>query len=207
MGLVATPEMLEPHSLRLVKPGPPGRSLLPHPAQREEEGARGAPLRLWAYKNRERARGAPQRPSLKVRQTTNEVVRSQLLLYFCMQISFTVKLNPCIDLVHLVFPPSSPGVSWFISADELKSEARKENRPEEEESTWRPSTAWFEPYSRIKPWREPLRQRQVPEDGNKQPSLTHHVEPDVEPRTKTMASGLARMSLQVGLYLSLQNIT
>ncbi|XP_029315845.1 uncharacterized protein alms1 isoform X2 [Cottoperca gobio] len=92
-------------------------------------------------------------------------------------------------------PKSHPeGVSWFISADDLRSEARKENRPEEEESTWRPSAAWFEPYSKTHPWREPLRQRQIHEDGNK-----HQAEPDLDPRTKTMSSGLARISLQEAL--------
>ncbi|KAM9341573.1 uncharacterized protein ABDE67_015233 [Symphorus nematophorus] len=95
------------------------------------------------------------------------------------------------------------GVSWFISADELRSEARKENLPEEEEeeATWRPSTAWFEPYSRVKPWREPLRQRQIHEDRNTQPSVLHHAEPDLDTRTKMMLSGLARISLQEALKL------
>ncbi|XP_078133733.1 ALMS1 centrosome and basal body associated protein isoform X2 [Sander vitreus] len=86
-------------------------------------------------------------------------------------------------------------VSWFISADNLRSEGRKENQPEEEELLWRQSTAWFEPYSRIDPWREPLRQRQVHEDRNK------HDEPDLDPRTKTMSSGLARISLQEALEM------
>ncbi|XP_034381173.1 uncharacterized protein alms1 isoform X2 [Cyclopterus lumpus] len=92
-------------------------------------------------------------------------------------------------------PPKTfpEGVSWFISADHLRSEARKENRPEEEESPWRPSTAWFEPYSRIQPWREPL--RQVHEDGNEP------AEPDLGPRTKRMSSGLARISLQEALEM------
>ncbi|XP_033499268.2 ALMS1 centrosome and basal body associated protein isoform X1 [Epinephelus lanceolatus] len=95
-------------------------------------------------------------------------------------------------------PPKTypEGVSWFIAADELRSEARKENRPEEEESTWKPSTAWFEPYSRIHPWREPLRQRQVHQDRN-QPQ----PEPDVDPRTKTPSSGLTQISLQDALLM------
>ncbi|XP_041809058.1 uncharacterized protein alms1 isoform X2 [Chelmon rostratus] len=93
------------------------------------------------------------------------------------------------------------GVSWFISADDLRSEARKENRPEEEESTWRPSTSWFEPYSRINPWREPLRQKQVHEGGNKRPSFTHRAEPDLDPRTKVMPAGLERISLQEALEM------
>lgn len=90
-------------------------------------------------------------------------------------------------------------VSWFISADGLLSEARKENQPEEE----RPNIAWFEPYSRINPWRQPLRQRQVHEDTNK-----HHSEPELEPEPDPkhmMSSGPAYMSLQVSLYSSLEN--
>lgn len=102
----------------------------------------------------------------------------------------------CCNTAKLV---SSPGVSWFISADELRSEARKENRPDKDEPTRRPSTSWFEPCSRIKPWREPLRQRQVPEDGNRQASFTHHNHPGVERRTKPGSSGLMRLSLQVSL--------
>ncbi|XP_060938167.1 mucin-2 [Limanda limanda] len=84
------------------------------------------------------------------------------------------------------------GVSWFISADELRSEARKENQQQQEESARRPSTAWFQPHSRTQPWREPLRQRQVHEDRT-----IHHTEPD--PRTKTTSSGLKRVSLQEAL--------
>ncbi|XP_056250114.1 platelet binding protein GspB isoform X2 [Seriola aureovittata] len=92
--------------------------------------------------------------------------------------------------------PSKPypeGVSWFISADDVRSEARKENQQEEEESTWRPSTAWFEPYSRTHPWREPLRQRQS--------NFIHRAEPDPDLRTKTMSSGLSRVSLQEALEM------
>ncbi|XP_040917064.1 platelet binding protein GspB [Toxotes jaculatrix] len=94
------------------------------------------------------------------------------------------------------------GVAWFISADDLRAEARKENQQQEEEETpWRPSTAWFEPYSRTHPWREPLRQRQVHEDRNKQPSLKHHTVPDLDPRTKAVSSGLTRVSLQEALEM------
>uniref|UniRef100_UPI0037E702C8 serine-rich adhesin for platelets n=1 Tax=Semicossyphus pulcher TaxID=241346 RepID=UPI0037E702C8 len=91
------------------------------------------------------------------------------------------------------------GVSWFISAESPRSEARKENQPEEEEL--RPSTAWFEPYSRMYPWREPLRQRQVHEDRHQQPSFIHHADQDSDPRTKTMSSGLARITLQEALEM------
>ncbi|XP_026165117.1 mucin-4 [Mastacembelus armatus] len=100
--------------------------------------------------------------------------------------------------------PSKPypeGVSWFISADDLRSEGRKENQPDDSAATWRPSTAWFEPYSRRHPWREPLRQRQFHEDRNQQPSFRHHTEPDPDPRTKMLSSGLARISLQEALEM------
>lgn len=97
---------------------------------------------------------------------------------------------------------SLSGVSWFIPAENLRSEARKENQPEES-STWRPSTAWFEPYSGRHPWREPLRQRQVHEDRNQQPGFIHDAEIDEEPRTKTVSSGLAHVSLQVSIWVFL----
>ncbi|XP_034015763.1 Alstrom syndrome protein 1-like [Thalassophryne amazonica] len=75
-------------------------------------------------------------------------------------------------------------VSWFIPADDLRVEERKENHPEEE-SSWRPYT-WFEPYSRTDPWREPLRQRQA-----------HNL----DPRRKPAASGLTCISLQEALEM------
>ncbi|KAM6968668.1 uncharacterized protein alms1 [Tautogolabrus adspersus] len=93
------------------------------------------------------------------------------------------------------------GVSWFISADELKSEARKENYPEEEEAAWRQSTAWFEPYSKTKPWREPLRQRQVHEDRKEQQSFIHQADLDLDPRAKMMSPSLVRVSLQEALEM------
>ncbi|XP_038135395.1 mucin-17 isoform X2 [Cyprinodon tularosa] len=88
--------------------------------------------------------------------------------------------------------PSKPypkGVSWFISVDNLRSETRKENRPEE------PSTAWFEPYSQVRPWREPLRQRQVYEDSS------NHPEQDPHPESKTFHFGLLRVTLQEALEM------
>lgn len=130
--------------------------------------------------------GAHQRLTLKVRRHLVSVLSPILYLSLSFSYSRTTKSFP-----RYVRP--SPGVSWFISADDLRSEARKENRPEVEEWTGRPSTAWFEAYSRIDPWREPLRQRQVHEDRN------HHAQTEVDPRTKPMSSGLTRLSLQVGL--------
>ncbi|XP_041827703.1 platelet binding protein GspB isoform X2 [Melanotaenia boesemani] len=99
--------------------------------------------------------------------------------------------------------PSKPypeGVSWFISADDLRSEARKENQPEDSYA-WRPSTVWFEQYSRVSPWREPLRLRQVHEDKSKESSFKHQAEPDPDPRVKTLSSGMALVSLQEALQM------
>ncbi|KAM7376329.1 hypothetical protein PAMP_006070 [Pampus punctatissimus] len=93
------------------------------------------------------------------------------------------------------------GVSWFISANDMRAEARKENRPDEQESSWRPSTAWFEPHSRISPWREPLRQRHVHEDTNKPPAFTHHAESSLHPASKITSSGLTRITLQEALEM------
>ncbi|XP_047466496.1 mucin-17 [Mugil cephalus] len=96
------------------------------------------------------------------------------------------------------------GVSWFISAAALRSDARKENRPDESSSSRRPSAVWFEPYSRIRPWREPLRQRRVLEDRNEQHGVIHELEPEPEPEptAKTTSSGLTQVSLQEALEMS-----
>ncbi|XP_069567843.1 mucin-19 [Brachyistius frenatus] len=96
--------------------------------------------------------------------------------------------------------PYPPGVSWFICADGPRSEARKENRPEESSSPARmPSSAWFQPHSGTGPWREPLGQRPVHGDRNAQSGFIHPVEPDPDPGPKRTSSGLVRVSLQEAL--------
>lgn len=102
MGLAATPEMLEPHSLHQVKPGPPGKFL---PAQRQEKETGGAPLRLRPSKSRKRSREAPQRPTWQVQPTTNEVVRLWVFLHVNLFDSKTKPLSlnflsRCV-MVHL----------------------------------------------------------------------------------------------------------
>ncbi|XP_076002824.1 ALMS1 centrosome and basal body associated protein isoform X2 [Genypterus blacodes] len=89
------------------------------------------------------------------------------------------------------------GVSWFISAGNLKGQGRKENRPEEGELIRRPSTSWFEPHRRTDPWREPLRQRQVQEERN----ASRRDEPKSDLRSKTVSSGVVRISLQEALEM------
>ncbi|XP_017576932.1 uncharacterized protein alms1 isoform X1 [Pygocentrus nattereri] len=91
------------------------------------------------------------------------------------------------------------GVSWFVSADELKPDARKENKPQNE-SLQPASHAWFEPYTRTQPWREPLRE----------PLRERHIqleqEKPLDPKTPAETIGnkpsaLVRLSLQEALEL------
>ncbi|KAK6493748.1 Alstrom syndrome protein 1 isoform X1 [Huso huso] len=52
------------------------------------------------------------------------------------------------------------GVCWFVPADELKSESKKENQPSSEPG---PGSAWFAPLGYTKRWREPLREKHTQE--------------------------------------------
>lgn len=94
-----------------------------------------------------------------------------------------------------IFPKS---VSWFVSAEELRSEARKENRPVGGTAGGR-SSAWFLPYSSTAPWRKPLRQRQVPEDHRSSSSSSTHHRPYHRPGGKTTPPTGAPLSLQEAL--------
>ena len=92
MGLVVTPEMLEWRFHHLVKPELTDGSHLPHPAQREEE------------EGRERAREAQQRPTLRVRQTADDL-SVPFVLYFCMCVhSIFVYSHPYIEIFGLNLP-------------------------------------------------------------------------------------------------------
>ncbi|XP_036036509.1 Alstrom syndrome protein 1 isoform X2 [Onychomys torridus] len=50
---------------------------------------------------------------------------------------------------------SCEGVSWFVPVENRKSESKKENLPK----IYGPGISWFEPVTKTKPWREPLREQ------------------------------------------------
>ncbi|XP_043111543.1 uncharacterized protein alms1 isoform X2 [Puntigrus tetrazona] len=92
------------------------------------------------------------------------------------------------------------GVSWFVAADELKCDGRKENQPQTE-STPCPSQVWFQPYTRTRPWREmtrePLRERQNQQEQERPTEALTATETDVSDKP----SDLVRLSLQEALEL------
>ncbi|KAK2896536.1 hypothetical protein Q8A67_011024 [Cirrhinus molitorella] len=92
------------------------------------------------------------------------------------------------------------GVSWFVSADELKCDGRKENQPQSESAPC-PSQAWFEPYTKTRPWREttrePLRERQNQQEQERPTDSITATETDISNKP----SALVRLSLQEALEL------
>ncbi|XP_034158811.2 centrosome-associated protein ALMS1 [Pangasianodon hypophthalmus] len=88
------------------------------------------------------------------------------------------------------------GLSWFVSADELKWDARKENKPQTDAGQTE-GQAWFQPYTRTQPWREPLRERHIQAEREEPPEQKTHSESD----GSSKSSALVRLSLQEALEL------
>ncbi|CAL8297822.1 unnamed protein product [Arctogadus glacialis] len=105
--------------------------------------------------------------------------------------------------------PLTKGVTWFVATEDEPSDDRKENRPEkwagprqqEGEGPGRGrGSVWFEAYCRSQPWREPLRERRVQEDGTgRDQAVRSDPRPDQEPLAKTTSSRLVPLSLQESL--------
>lgn len=83
------------------------------------------------------------------------------------------------------------GLSWFVSVDELKWDARKENKPQSDAGQPE-GQAWFEPYTRMQPWREPLKERHIQMEREKPTELKTHSE-----NCSSKPSALVHLSLQV----------
>lgn len=74
---------------------------------------------------------------------------------------------------------SSTGISWFVQAEDLKFESRKENRSN---SIPGPGSSWFEPFTTTKPWREPLREKNFQEQQYSKVTQSAVPERDAETR-------------------------
>ncbi|XP_052428314.1 uncharacterized protein alms1 isoform X2 [Carassius gibelio] len=107
-----------------------------------------------------------------------------------------LKKDPSNKSIRTRYPN---GVSWFITADELKCDGHKENQPQNESAPY--PRVWFEPYTRTRPWREttrePLRERQNQQEQERPTESITATETDISDKP----SALVRLSLQEALEL------
>ncbi|XP_015718474.1 Alstrom syndrome protein 1 isoform X2 [Coturnix japonica] len=85
------------------------------------------------------------------------------------------------------------GISWFVQAEDLKFESRKENCSN---SIPGPGSSWFEPFTTTKPWREPLREKNFQEQQCSK--VTQPAERDAETRP---TRPFVKLTLQEALAL------
>ncbi|KAM3937018.1 centrosome-associated protein ALMS1 [Leptodactylus fuscus] len=97
--------------------------------------------------------------------------------------------------VNIAAQYNPPGMSWFVPAEDLKSESRKENEPRVRRG---PGPAWYEPVTSTKPWREPLREK------NEQEWVTGRSESPIL-KTRVIPSAQDKPFIRVTLQESLRS--
>ncbi|XP_056407730.1 centrosome-associated protein ALMS1 isoform X2 [Hyla sarda] len=94
--------------------------------------------------------------------------------------------------VKAAVPYIPAGLSWFVPAENLKSESRKENEPRVGRG---PGPAWYEPVKSTKPWREPLREKNEQDRGTSRHDQIHGTRVTVDKTLKPFI----RVTLQESL--------